>query len=79
MSGWPMFKWYTFTPLFFAASAKGTSLRMGEAGISWPRLLIGKFAMLQTYIKMQLRATIIYWCGHKKVAPVTGRQYKLVY
>ena len=36
MSGWPMFRCSTFMPRFLAASAKGTSLRMGEAGIRRP-------------------------------------------
>jgi len=38
MSGWPMFKWYTCTPLALAARAWGTSLRMGEAGTAALRL-----------------------------------------
>jgi hypothetical protein len=35
-----MFKWITRVPRFLAASAKGTSLRMGEAGIWRPLVLI---------------------------------------
>jgi len=34
MSGCPIFRWYTVFPAFLAASAYGTNLRIGDAGIS---------------------------------------------
>jgi len=34
MSGWPMFRWYTFRPSFLAFWAMGTNLRMGDSCIS---------------------------------------------
>ena len=36
-SGCPMFRWYTFTPRALAASEKGVSFLIGDAGILVPR------------------------------------------
>jgi hypothetical protein len=36
ISGCPILRWYTLTPLRFAASANGTSFLMGDAGIFLP-------------------------------------------
>ena len=37
-SGCPMFRWNTCTPLCLAASARGASFLIGDAGISVPRI-----------------------------------------
>jgi hypothetical protein len=38
MSGWPIFRLYTFMPLLFASSAKGASFLIGDSGIIMPFL-----------------------------------------
>ena len=56
-------------PLFFAASAKGTSFLMGDGGICSPRLLIAnmraKIGLVLTFISI----------GNKKAPENSGGRY----